>query len=125
MIELDLPVQSLMRDVAARIVMPRFRQLDAAQIEEKAPDELVTIADRESEEALAEGLRQLLPDSRVIARKLARRIRRCWRALAKARPGSSIRSTAPPISPLARRRSVSWSRWWWTESVKLHGCSIP
>ena len=66
MIELDLPVQSLMRDVAARIVMPRFRQLDAAQIEEKAPDELVTIADRESEEALAEGLRQLLPDSRVI-----------------------------------------------------------
>jgi fructose-1,6-bisphosphatase/inositol monophosphatase family enzyme len=66
MIELDAPVQALMRDVAARIVMPRFRQLDAAQIEEKAPDELVTIADRESEEALAEGLRSLLPDSRVI-----------------------------------------------------------
>jgi fructose-1,6-bisphosphatase/inositol monophosphatase family enzyme len=66
MIEIDAPVQALIRDVAARIVMPRFRQLDAAQIEEKAPDELVTIADRESEEALAEGLRRLLPDSRVI-----------------------------------------------------------
>lgn len=46
--------------------MPRFRQLDAGQIEEKAPDELVTIADRESEIALAEGLTRLLPQSRVI-----------------------------------------------------------
>lgn len=66
MIELHAPVSALIRDVAARIVMPRFRQLDAAHIEEKAPDELVTIADRESEEALSEGLRRLLPDSRVI-----------------------------------------------------------
>jgi fructose-1,6-bisphosphatase/inositol monophosphatase family enzyme len=59
-------VQALIRDVAARIVMPRFRQLDAAQIEEKAPDELVTIADRESEEALSEGLLRILPGSRVV-----------------------------------------------------------
>ena len=66
MIAYDAEVQALMRDVAARIVMPRFRQLDAAQIEEKAPDELVTIADRESEIALAEGLTRLLPGSRVI-----------------------------------------------------------
>lgn len=60
------PVAALMRDVAARIVMPRFRQLDASEIEEKAPDELVTVADREAEEALAEGLLRLLPGSRVI-----------------------------------------------------------
>ena len=66
MIAFDQPVQALLRDVAARIVMPRFRQLNADQIEEKAPDELVTIADRESEIALAEGLTRLLPDSRVI-----------------------------------------------------------
>jgi fructose-1,6-bisphosphatase/inositol monophosphatase family enzyme len=59
-------VSALMRDVAARIVMPRFRQLDAADIIEKAPDDLVTIADRESEVALAAGLTALLPDSRVI-----------------------------------------------------------
>lgn len=59
-------VSALMREVAARIVMPRFRQLDAAEIEEKAPDELVTIADRESEEALSEGLIRLLPGSRVV-----------------------------------------------------------
>jgi fructose-1,6-bisphosphatase/inositol monophosphatase family enzyme len=66
MITLDAPVQALIRDVAARIVMPRFRMLDAGQIEEKAPDELVTIADKESEEALIEGLTRLLPESRVI-----------------------------------------------------------
>ena len=66
MIAYDSDVQALLRDVAARIVMPRFRQLDAAQIEEKAPDELVTIADRESEIALAEGLLRLLPEARVV-----------------------------------------------------------
>jgi fructose-1,6-bisphosphatase/inositol monophosphatase family enzyme len=66
MIAYDAEVQALLRDVAARIVMPRFRQLDAAQIEEKAPDELVTIADRESEIALAEGLLRLLPEARVV-----------------------------------------------------------
>jgi len=66
MIAFDAPVQALIRDVAARIVMPRFRMLDAGQIEEKAPDELVTIADKESEIALAEGLTHLLPESRVI-----------------------------------------------------------
>jgi fructose-1,6-bisphosphatase/inositol monophosphatase family enzyme len=66
MSDLHPPVAALIRDVAARIVMPRFRMLDPGQIEEKAPDELVTIADRESEDALTEGLLRLLPGSRVI-----------------------------------------------------------
>lgn len=66
MITLDAPVQALIRDVAARIVMPRFRMLDASQIMEKAPDELVTIADRESEEALSDGLTKMLAGSRVV-----------------------------------------------------------
>jgi len=66
MIAHDADVQALIRDVATRIVMPRFRMLDAAQIEEKAPDELVTIADKESEIALTEGLTRLLPGSRVV-----------------------------------------------------------
>jgi len=63
---LDASVTALIRDVAARIVMPRFRMLDAADIIEKAPDDLVTIADRESEIALAAGLTTLLAGSRVI-----------------------------------------------------------
>lgn len=66
MIAHDSEVQALIRDVAARIVMPRFRQLDVGQIEEKAPDELVTIADKESEIALTEGLARLLSGSRVV-----------------------------------------------------------
>lgn len=63
---LHAPVAALMRDVAARIVMPRFRQLDAADIHEKEPGDLVTIADRESEAALAAALPGILPGSRVI-----------------------------------------------------------
>jgi fructose-1,6-bisphosphatase/inositol monophosphatase family enzyme len=63
---LHLSVSALMRDVAARVVLPRFRQLDSSEISEKAPDDLVTIADKESEEALAEGLLALLPDARVV-----------------------------------------------------------
>jgi len=66
MIAHDADVQAVIRDVAARIVMPRFRMLDAAEIEEKAPDELVTIADKESEIALTEGLTRILPESRVV-----------------------------------------------------------
>ncbi|UAK25181.1 inositol monophosphatase family protein [Sphingomonas nostoxanthinifaciens] len=64
--KLDAPVSALIRDVAQRIVMPRFRMLDPGQIEEKAPDELVTIADTESEAALTEALLRLLPGSRVV-----------------------------------------------------------
>lgn len=59
-------VSALMRDVAARIVLPRFRQLDPSEIIEKGPDDLVTIADRESEAALAGGLADLLPDARIV-----------------------------------------------------------
>jgi fructose-1,6-bisphosphatase/inositol monophosphatase family enzyme len=59
-------VTSLMRQVARDIVLPRFRNLAADDVEEKAPDDLVTIADRESEDALTAGLSALDPDARVI-----------------------------------------------------------
>jgi fructose-1,6-bisphosphatase/inositol monophosphatase family enzyme len=60
------PVEALIRTVAAEIVMPRFRNLQAADIEEKSPGDLVTIADKESELALAEGLSLIMPNARVI-----------------------------------------------------------
>lgn len=60
------PVASLMRDVAQRIVLPRYRTLSATDIEEKSPGDLVTIVDRESEAALSEGLACLLPDARLL-----------------------------------------------------------
>ena len=58
---------ALVRRVGRDIVMPRFRNLDAAEIEAKADaSDLVTVADREAELALAEGARAILPGCAVV-----------------------------------------------------------
>ncbi|MEQ1548858.1 MAG: inositol monophosphatase family protein [Chakrabartia sp.] len=59
-------VEGLIRQVANDIIMPRFRNLNAADIKEKSPGDLVTIADKESELHLSEGLSYLMPHARVI-----------------------------------------------------------
>ncbi|MFV0625507.1 inositol monophosphatase family protein [Sphingomonas sp. ac-8] len=59
-------VCALLRRVAAEVVLPRFRHLDAADIEEKAKDDLVTIADREAEVQLAHGLAAIDAGARVV-----------------------------------------------------------
>jgi fructose-1,6-bisphosphatase/inositol monophosphatase family enzyme len=59
-------VSELIREVAATIVLPRFRHLSAADVHEKVPGDLVTIADQESERALIAGLTALLPGSIVV-----------------------------------------------------------
>lgn len=53
---LDRTIHALMERVSRDIILPRYRNLAAAQIIEKAHDDLVTVADREAEEALHEGL---------------------------------------------------------------------
>ncbi len=63
---ITIAVEMLLRDVAARIVMPRFRTLAATDMIEKSPGELVTIADRESESRLAEGLSEILREALII-----------------------------------------------------------
>ncbi|MEX0694741.1 MAG: inositol monophosphatase [Rhodospirillales bacterium] len=65
---LDRPerVRDIMHDVAAEEILPRFNKLNAADISEKKPGDLVTIADRASEEALRKRLTALLPGSAVI-----------------------------------------------------------
>lgn len=63
---LDAPVTTLIHAVARDVVMPYFRNLGAGEIEEKEPDDLVTIADRESELRLIAGLRAIDPDARII-----------------------------------------------------------
>jgi fructose-1,6-bisphosphatase/inositol monophosphatase family enzyme len=63
---LHAEVSALLRQTAERIVMPRFRNLSSNDIEEKAPNDLVTIADKQSEEALSSGLAALLPDAAII-----------------------------------------------------------
>lgn len=59
-------VDHLLRQVARDIVMPRFQNLAAGEVIEKAADDLVTIADHESEERLEEELRRILPDAYVV-----------------------------------------------------------
>lgn len=59
-------VAVLLRSVAGRVVMPRFRNLMKGEVTEKSPGELVTIADREAEQLLAEGLLRLAPGTRIV-----------------------------------------------------------
>lgn len=66
LLELHDPVVALMREVGRNIVMPRFRNLSADEISEKAANDFVTIADKESEIRLAEGLSNILPEAGII-----------------------------------------------------------
>ena len=59
-------VAVLMEQVAAEVVLPRYRNLAAHEVEEKSAGELVTIADRESELRLNEGLARLLPEAGLV-----------------------------------------------------------
>ena len=60
-------VERIIRAVAAEEIMPRFRRLAAADITEKTgPDNLVTVADRAAEAALARQLTPLVPGSIVV-----------------------------------------------------------
>jgi fructose-1,6-bisphosphatase/inositol monophosphatase family enzyme len=59
-------VGALLRETAAGVVLPLFRHLDSSEVEEKAPGEVVTVADRRAERLLADGLVRLLPGSVVV-----------------------------------------------------------
>lgn len=59
-------VQSIIRNVAEAEILPRFQKLSKSDISEKAPGDLVTIADVESEKALTRELVNLLPGSVAI-----------------------------------------------------------
>lgn len=59
-------MDALMREVAAEVVLPRFRRLAADEIVEKAPGDIVTIADREAEALLTKRLAEIVPGSIVI-----------------------------------------------------------
>ena len=47
-------VLTLLQDVAAEVINPRFRSLTDDQVSEKNPGDLVTVADRESEVRITE-----------------------------------------------------------------------
>lgn len=64
-------VAGLMREAAAQFVLPRFRALAQGEVHEKAPGELVTIADHEAEAWLTPQLAALAPGSRVVGEEAA------------------------------------------------------
>ncbi len=65
-------VIGIIRQVAEREVLPRFGRLSRSDIRAKGgPNDLVTVADLESERALAAALTALLPGSRVIGEEAA------------------------------------------------------
>lgn len=65
---LDDPIRviDIMRDVAETEIMSRFQDLSEGDISEKAPGDLVTVADQESERRFTEQLPKLVPDSQVL-----------------------------------------------------------
>lgn len=68
---LNSAVAALLRDVSQNIILPRFRSLAPDQIENKAADDVVTIADREAEEMLAEGLTKIIPGLPIVGEEAA------------------------------------------------------
>jgi fructose-1,6-bisphosphatase/inositol monophosphatase family enzyme len=66
-------VSEALRAAAAEAVLPRYRALAAHEVEEKSPGELVTIADREAEAAIARGLQGLVPGARLIGEEACAR----------------------------------------------------
>ena len=63
---LNTSVQAIIRQVAQDIVLPHYQNLKTSDIQEKSPGDLVTIADRLSEDMLGSGLAALLPDAAVV-----------------------------------------------------------
>lgn len=59
-------VVKVLREVAEELVLPRFRNLAEGDVMEKGPGDLVTIVDRETEEALGIRLADLLHGSLVV-----------------------------------------------------------
>ena len=57
---------TLLQDVAAEVIDPRFRALADEQVTEKNPGDLVTVADHESEALITAALQSAYPDALVL-----------------------------------------------------------
>lgn len=68
---LHAEMEALLRRTAREIILPRYQMLAVGEITEKAPDDLVTVADREAELMLAEGLERLIPGLSIVGEEAA------------------------------------------------------
>lgn len=64
-------VAAILREAAERAILPRYQTLEAHQIDAKAADDVVTIADKDAELILAEALARLLPEATIIGEEAA------------------------------------------------------
>ena len=64
-------MQALLRDVSARAILPHYQKLSAGQIEAKAADDVVTVADTLAEDMLAEGLGRIIPGLPIVGEEAA------------------------------------------------------
>lgn len=56
---IDRPLHDLLREVSQRAILPRYQKLAEHEVRAKLADDVVTVADNESEEMLAEGLARI------------------------------------------------------------------
>jgi fructose-1,6-bisphosphatase/inositol monophosphatase family enzyme len=64
-------VHAIIQEAASRAILPHYQSLAAEEIDAKAPDDVVTVADHESEAILAEGLARLLPEATIVGEEAA------------------------------------------------------
>jgi fructose-1,6-bisphosphatase/inositol monophosphatase family enzyme len=68
---LDDAVAALMRETAEQTLLKHYQRLGAQEVTNKAADDVVTIADTESEIMLAEGLAKILPEAAIVGEEAA------------------------------------------------------
>lgn len=68
---LDREILALCREVTAKAILPRFRNLQQGDVEDKGGNDPVTIADREAEAMLFEGLAKLGPGLGLVGEEAA------------------------------------------------------
>ena len=68
---LDAAVAALMRETAEKTLLKHYKRLGADEVSNKAADDVVTIADTESEIMLAEWLAKILPEAAIVGEEAA------------------------------------------------------
>ncbi len=54
-------VEDLLREVSEKAILPRYQRLREGEVEDKGGNDPVTVADREAEAMLREGLERIVP----------------------------------------------------------------
>lgn len=68
---IDRQIADLLRTVSCKAIMPHYRTLSDDQIQHKAADDVVTVADRLAEDMLMEGLAKIIPGLLVVGEEAA------------------------------------------------------